>query len=101
MEAVRKWVLVVVVGALVLAFLAHTFQALWTASEPALARTWELTDTGLKMLLGWLFGEGVRAIIRRTRGPSRDPATPDFRASVRRVPASAAAALPPAPHRAP
>lgn len=68
MEDARKWVLLIVVVALVLSFLGHNVQAWLTASEPGLARTWEHTDTGLKMLLGWLLGEGVRAIIHQTRG---------------------------------
>jgi hypothetical protein len=59
----RSWVLLIVVAALVVAFLGHNVQAWLSASEAGLDRTWKHTDTAMKMLLGWLLGEGVQAIV--------------------------------------
>ncbi len=71
MEAVRKWGLFLVMIVLALAFVGHTLQALLTAHEPGLQRTWDLTRLGLQALLVWLAGGGAAELIRRRLGPAR------------------------------
>lgn len=104
MEDARKWVILSIVAALLVGFIAHTLRAVLTGDPQGLSGTWSFTRDAMMCLIAAFIGEKVRPFTRRTPARARGGPEAGPRASLRRAPepaARTAPALPPPPRRAP